>query len=115
MSQITATPTAGAVAVPVVPLLKLGTWVVFFGLLECDRVLDVRLAEGEGDDERQEPGDEAGREAADQEGTGGEDRLVLRSGAHELSGRGSRAGGVRRAPTRERRCRQRARRRPGRC
>ena len=34
MSQSTATPIAApAVQVPVVPLLQLGTWVVFFGLL----------------------------------------------------------------------------------
>lgn len=46
MSQIVATPTAGNVTVPVVPLLKLGTWVVFFGLLAMLAIFFVSTDQG---------------------------------------------------------------------
>ncbi len=46
MSQTIATPTTGAVVVPVVPLLKLGTWVVFFGLLAMLAIFFVSANQG---------------------------------------------------------------------
>ncbi|GAA4101784.1 CbtB-domain containing protein [Nocardioides kongjuensis] len=47
MSQSTATPIAApAVQVPVVPLLQLGTWVVFFGLLAMLAIFFVSADQG---------------------------------------------------------------------
>lgn len=46
MSQITATPTSDVINVPVVPLLKLGTWVVFFGLLAMLAIFFVSSDQG---------------------------------------------------------------------
>jgi hypothetical protein len=47
MSQSTATPLAApAVQVPVVPLLQLGTWVVFFGLLAMLAIFFVSADQG---------------------------------------------------------------------
>ena len=44
--------------------------------LERDGVIDLRLAEGEGDDERDDAGDQAGGEPADQERGRAQDRLL---------------------------------------
>lgn len=46
MSQTTAAPVAPAVPVPVVPLLKLGTWVAFFGLLAMLAIFFVSANQG---------------------------------------------------------------------
>jgi len=47
MSQSPATPLAApAVQVPVVPLLQLGTWVVFFGLLAMLAIFFVSADQG---------------------------------------------------------------------
>ncbi|MBM0123771.1 CbtB-domain containing protein [Pimelobacter simplex] len=47
MSQSTVTPLAApAVQVPVVPLLQLGTWVVFFGLLAMLAIFFVSADQG---------------------------------------------------------------------
>ncbi|TQK71763.1 MULTISPECIES: CbtB-domain containing protein [unclassified Nocardioides] len=47
MSQSSATPLAApAVQVPVVPLLQLGTWVVFFGLLAMLAIFFVSADQG---------------------------------------------------------------------
>jgi hypothetical protein len=47
MSQSTATPIAAPAAqVPVVPLLQLGTWVVFFGLLAMLAIFFVSADQG---------------------------------------------------------------------
>ena len=97
------------------------------GLLEGDGGLDVGLADGVGDEEGGEAGEEADEQPPDEKGACGHEGSVRQGGAAQgtagsagpgvhreevaaerpgLSGRGSRAGGVRRGPTRGSRCRR---------
>ncbi|GAA3656879.1 CbtB-domain containing protein [Nocardioides ginsengisoli] len=46
MSQSSAAPFAPSVELPTVPLLKLGTWVVFFGLLAMLAIFFVSADQG---------------------------------------------------------------------
>ncbi len=46
MSQTSAAPSTPAVAVPAVPLLQLGTWVTFFGLLAMLAIFFVSTDQG---------------------------------------------------------------------
>lgn len=46
MSQSSAAPLAGPVEIPTVPMLQLGTWVVFYGLLAMLAIFFVSAGQG---------------------------------------------------------------------